>query len=60
MQNVSNPSGRASVPADEDAEGVLIVAAARGWTLSRMQLERRHRAGLIPRPRQVALGSRSR
>jgi hypothetical protein len=44
------------VPADEAAERLLAVAAARGWSLTRAQLERRHRAGLIPRPRQIALG----
>lgn len=41
---------------DETADQLLSVAAARGWPLTRAQLERRHRAGLIPRPRQIALG----
>ena len=40
----------------ETANEVLAYASARGWSLSRAQLERRHRAGLIPAPRQVARG----
>src|SRR5207249_2690101 len=40
----------------EDADSVLAHAAARGWKLSRDQLERRHRAGVIGRPRQKGRG----
>lgn len=40
----------------EEAEVVLASAAARGWRLSRSQLERRHRAGVICRPQQRGRG----
>jgi hypothetical protein len=40
----------------ETADYVLTYARERGWTLSRPQLERRHRAGVIGQPRQVARG----
>jgi len=40
----------------ETADEVLMYARSRGWTISRTQLERRHRAGAIQSPRQVARG----
>lgn len=55
MENVTRAT-RIPVPTGESADRVLAAAAARGWPITRAQLERRHRAGLIPRPRQVALG----
>ncbi|MEK6225499.1 MAG: hypothetical protein AABM40_04305 [Chloroflexota bacterium] len=41
---------------EEKAIFVLAYARERGWQLSRTQLERRHRAGVIHPPRQVARG----
>jgi hypothetical protein len=40
----------------ETTDFVLAYARERGWKLSRTQLERRHRAGVVHRPRQVAQG----
>jgi hypothetical protein len=40
----------------ETADEVLAHARSRGWTVSRTQLERRHRAGAIRRPQQFARG----
>jgi hypothetical protein len=42
--------------AGEAAAFVLAYAAARGWKLTRNQLERRHRAGVIARPEQHGRG----
>ena len=50
-------AGSAAVGAPgETADDVLAFARSAGWELSRPQLERRHRAGVIGRPQQVALG----
>jgi len=40
----------------ESADFVLAYARERGWQKSRTQLERRHRAGVVHPPRQVARG----
>lgn len=54
MQEHTQPTREPSE--GEDADFVLAYAAARGWKLTRSQLERRHRDGAIGRPRQHGRG----
>jgi len=43
---------------DEDKKNILAMAKSRGYNVSSDQLNRWHRVGLLPRPRQVLLGRR--
>lgn len=43
------------IPLDETSEALLILALQNGYTISPTQLVRWHRAGLLPRPRQLPL-----
>jgi hypothetical protein len=50
------PITKAGSTDSEHPDFILEYARQRGWTISRAQLERRHRAGVVGRPRQHGRG----